>query len=93
LGEVESVALRIPIQAAAVDNFIQQLIALGKTMGASAFCRKQSPNPAFLPKSMSGNAGLSSTGTPVGSIFQEHVSDALAIMALGAVPKVVFLKL
>jgi hypothetical protein len=37
LGEVESVALRIPIQAAAVDNFIQQLIVLGKTMGASAF--------------------------------------------------------
>ena len=40
VGEVESVALRIPIQAAAVDNFIQQLKALGKTLGASAFLQQ-----------------------------------------------------
>jgi hypothetical protein len=40
MGEVESVALRIPIQAAAVDNFIQQLKALGKTLGASASLRQ-----------------------------------------------------
>lgn len=40
VGEVESVALRIPIQAAAVDNFIQQLKALGKTVGASAFLQQ-----------------------------------------------------
>lgn len=37
MGEVESVALRIPIQAAAVDNFVQQLLVLGKTLGANAF--------------------------------------------------------
>jgi hypothetical protein len=40
LGEIESVALRIPIEAAAIDNFIQELRTLGKTMGASAFLRK-----------------------------------------------------
>jgi hypothetical protein len=36
LGEVESVALRIPIQAAGVDEFIKQLRGIGKTLGASA---------------------------------------------------------
>lgn len=36
LGEVESVALRIPIEAAAVDNFISQLMTIGKSIGASA---------------------------------------------------------
>jgi hypothetical protein len=40
MGEVESVALCIPIQAAAVDNFIEQLKALGKTVGASAFLQQ-----------------------------------------------------
>jgi hypothetical protein len=40
LGEIESVALRIPIQAAAVDDFVKQLQALGKTIGASAFLRQ-----------------------------------------------------
>jgi hypothetical protein len=36
LGEVQSVALRIPIQAAGVAEFIRQLRGLGKTFGASA---------------------------------------------------------
>ena len=36
LGEMESVALRIPIQAAGVDEFIKQLRGVGKTLGASA---------------------------------------------------------
>jgi len=40
VGEVESVALRIPIQAASIDNFIQQLGALGKAVGASAFLQQ-----------------------------------------------------
>jgi hypothetical protein len=40
LGEIESVALRIPIEAAAVDNFIQQLRTIGKTIGASASLHK-----------------------------------------------------
>lgn len=40
MGEAESVALRIPIQAAAVDNFIHQLKALGKTVGATAFLQQ-----------------------------------------------------
>jgi hypothetical protein len=40
VGEIESVALRIQIQAAGVDNFIQQLRALGKTIGAGAILRQ-----------------------------------------------------
>jgi len=36
LGEMQSVALRIPIQAAGVDEFIKQLRSIGKTVGASA---------------------------------------------------------
>jgi hypothetical protein len=40
LGEIESVALRIPIEAAAVDNFIRQLGTIGKTIGASASLNK-----------------------------------------------------
>jgi hypothetical protein len=36
LGEVESVALRIPIEAAAVDRFVQELRAMDKTIGARA---------------------------------------------------------
>lgn len=36
LGEMQSVALRIPIQAAGVDEFIKQLRGVGKTLGASA---------------------------------------------------------
>jgi hypothetical protein len=40
VGELESVALRIPIQAAAVDKFIRQLMTLGKAVGASAFLQQ-----------------------------------------------------
>jgi hypothetical protein len=40
LGEMESVALRITIQAAGVDDFIGQLRGLGKTIGASAYLRQ-----------------------------------------------------
>jgi len=40
LGEIESVALRIPIEAAAVDTFIRQLRTIGKTIGASASLHK-----------------------------------------------------
>ena len=40
LGEIESVALRIPIQAAGVDDFIKQLRDVGKTIGASAYLRQ-----------------------------------------------------
>ena len=36
LGEMESVALRIPIQAAGVGEFIRQLRVIGKALGASA---------------------------------------------------------
>lgn len=36
LGELESVALRIPIEPAAVDSFVQQLMAMDSTIGASA---------------------------------------------------------
>lgn len=36
LGEMQSVALRIPIQAAGVDEFIRQLRSLRKVIGASA---------------------------------------------------------
>jgi hypothetical protein len=40
LGEIESVALRIPIEAAAVDIFVRQLRTIGKTIGASASLHK-----------------------------------------------------
>jgi hypothetical protein len=40
VGEMESVALRIPIQAAGVDDFTKQLWGVGKTIGASAFLRQ-----------------------------------------------------
>lgn len=36
LGEPESVALRIPIEPAAIDSFVQQLAAVNSTIGASA---------------------------------------------------------
>jgi hypothetical protein len=36
VGEMQSVALCIPIQAAGVDEFIKQLRAIGKTLGATA---------------------------------------------------------
>jgi len=36
LGDLESVALRIPIEPAAVDRFVLQLIAMDSTIGASA---------------------------------------------------------
>jgi hypothetical protein len=36
LGEMQSVALRIPIQAAGVDEFIRQLRGIGKTLRTSA---------------------------------------------------------
>ena len=40
LGEMQSVALRIPIQAAGVDDFIKQLRGVGKVIGASASLRQ-----------------------------------------------------
>jgi len=40
LGEIESVALRIPIEAAAVDTFVRQLRTIGKTIGAGASLHK-----------------------------------------------------
>jgi hypothetical protein len=39
-GEIQSVALHILIEAAGVDNFVQQLKAMGKTIGAGAFLRQ-----------------------------------------------------
>jgi hypothetical protein len=39
LGDVESVALRIPIQAAAVDDFVKQLSNVSKEIGAAAYLR------------------------------------------------------
>lgn len=36
LGEVESVALRMPIEAAGVDSFVHQLVLMKSTIGASA---------------------------------------------------------
>lgn len=36
LGEPESVALRIPIEPAAIDSFVQQLAAVDSTIGAGA---------------------------------------------------------
>lgn len=36
LCELESVALRIPIEPAAVDSFVRQLMAMDSTIGASA---------------------------------------------------------
>lgn len=40
LGEMQSVALRIPNQAAGVDDFIEQLRGVGKITGASAHLRQ-----------------------------------------------------
>lgn len=40
LGEMQSVAFRIPIQAAGVDDFIKQLRGVGKITGASAHLRQ-----------------------------------------------------
>ena len=37
LGEPESVALRIPIEPAGIDLFVQQLTAMDNTIGAPAF--------------------------------------------------------
>jgi len=37
LGEPESVALRVPIEPAGVDSFVQQLTAIQPRIGASAF--------------------------------------------------------
>jgi hypothetical protein len=39
IGEVESVALRIPVEAAAIDSFIRQLRAMDKTVSGSACLR------------------------------------------------------
>ena len=36
LGEPESVALRIPIEPAGIDSFVQQLVAVDSTVGAGA---------------------------------------------------------
>lgn len=43
LGEMESVALRIPVQAAGVDDFIKQLRGMEKAIGASAYLRQAAP--------------------------------------------------
>lgn len=40
MGEMQSVALRIPIQAAGVDDFVGQLRGIGKVIGASAYLRQ-----------------------------------------------------
>jgi len=37
LGELESVALRIPIQAAAIDSFMSQIKQREKLVGATAY--------------------------------------------------------
>jgi len=37
LGEVESVALRIPIEPAGLDSFLAQLAVAGIQLGAKAF--------------------------------------------------------
>jgi hypothetical protein len=36
LGEPESVALRVPIEPAGIDSFVEQLAAVNSTIGASA---------------------------------------------------------
>ena len=36
LGEVESVALRIPIEAAGIDDFVLKLMSMGSTIGEGA---------------------------------------------------------
>ena len=36
LGEPESVALRMPIEPAGIDSFVQQLAAVDSTIGAGA---------------------------------------------------------
>jgi hypothetical protein len=41
--EMESVALRIPIQAAAVDNFAKQLRNVSKEIGEAAYLRSAMP--------------------------------------------------
>lgn len=40
MGEMQSVALRIPIQAAGVDDFVKQLRDMGKVIGASAYLQQ-----------------------------------------------------
>jgi len=37
LGELESVALRIPVQAAAIDSFVSQIKQMEKRAGATAY--------------------------------------------------------
>ena len=37
LGELESVALRIPVQAAALDSFVSQIRHMEKLVGATAY--------------------------------------------------------
>ena len=37
LGELESVALRIPVQAAAIDSFVSQIKQMEKLVGATAY--------------------------------------------------------
>jgi len=37
LGELESVALRIPVQAAAIDSFVSQIRQMDKQVGATAY--------------------------------------------------------
>jgi hypothetical protein len=40
MGEMQSVALRIPIQAAGVDDFVKELRGMGKVVGARAYLRQ-----------------------------------------------------
>lgn len=39
-GELQSVALRILIQAAGIDDLVKQLQGMGKDIGASAYMRQ-----------------------------------------------------
>ena len=43
LGDLESVALRIPVQAAGIDDFIKQLRSVRKVIGAGALLRQAVP--------------------------------------------------
>ena len=38
-GEMESLALRMPIEAAGIDAFVEQVTSIGSTIGASAHLR------------------------------------------------------
>ncbi len=44
LGEVESVALRIPFEPACLDSFLEQIVAAGTEIGSRAFLRIEARN-------------------------------------------------